>query len=142
MTPTSSDGYRLPSYLPLTISQQDWLQFIKEAINMRSCISIYRNMHTYLEAIDAEAVAKGEGPIDKSVDSDFRSGVYLGMGVVHLVLSFLPGRVIPILELFGYKGDRSAGLAMLAKCGGWTKDSKEPSVSREQEGLRRSLCEY
>lgn len=38
-------------------------------------------------------------------DEDFRSGVYLGMGVVHLILSLLPSRVLPILELFGYKGD-------------------------------------
>jgi len=79
--------------------------------------------------MDAEARARGE-PEDKSVDADFRSGVYLGVGVSHLILSLMPGKVLAIVELFGYKGDRMAGLANLNKCGGWSSDSLEPSVSK------------
>lgn len=90
-------------------------------------------------------------------DEDFRSGVYLGMGVVHLILSLLPSRVLPILELFGYKGDRTTALRLLERPGGWgTLREKlvatghaeemqsggvvEPGISKEDEGLRRSLC--
>lgn len=119
----------------------DWLAFIKEAINMRTCIGMYKSMLQYLEAIDADAVEQGNGPIDTSVDAHFRSGVYLGMGVTHLILSLLPGRIIPILELFGYKGDRKTALDLLGRVGGWQKGQLEPDVSREQEGLRRSLCD-
>ncbi|KIM24629.1 hypothetical protein M408DRAFT_331716 [Serendipita vermifera MAFF 305830] len=178
----------------------DWLQFIKEAINMRSCIGLYRSMFAYLEAIDAEAEAarsetessgtstpyytsgastpnkQAQGSASASVDikaskssksshahselpdEDFRSGVYLGMGVIHLILSLLPGRVLPILELFGYKGDRATALRLLERVGGWgvvkekvaalgktekmhTGDIIEPGVSKENEGLRRPLCD-
>lgn len=108
---------------------------------MRSCIALYKAMYTYLEAIDAEAVAAGKGPHSTEVDDDFRSGVYLGMGVTHLVLSLLPGRIVPILEMFGYKGERKVALELLSKSGGWVKGEKAPRISREKEGLRRSLCD-
>ncbi|KAG8757111.1 hypothetical protein FRC14_002373 [Serendipita sp. 396] len=120
----------------------DWLQFIREAISMRTCVGLFRSMNTFIEGIDAEAVERGEGPEDLALaDKDFRSGVYLGMGVMHLTLSLLPGRVIPILELFGYKGERTTALDLLAKSGGWKKGAAAPGISQEEEGLRRSLCD-
>jgi hypothetical protein len=149
----------------------DWLQFIKEAINMRACISLFKAMYAYIEAVDAESPSTPTEPNlsptslaalsptspslsssqsqsnlhsheDDKVDEDFRSGVLLGMGVTHLVLSLLPGRIVPILELFGYKGDRKTALELLQRAGGWKKGVKDPAVSREGEGLRRSLCTY
>ena len=47
---------------------------------MRSLINIYRQLYKYIEHMDAEAEARGEGPIDENIDNHFRSGVYLGMG--------------------------------------------------------------
>ena len=79
--------------------------------------------------MDAEARARGE-PEDESIDADFRSGVYLGVGSTHLILSLMPGKILTIMELFGYKGDRMTGLAYLNKCGGWSSDSLKPSVSK------------
>ncbi|KZT18713.1 hypothetical protein NEOLEDRAFT_121846 [Neolentinus lepideus HHB14362 ss-1] len=114
----------------------DWLAFIKEALNMRTTINIYRQLGKYLEAVDTEA-----GGHDASIDADFRTGVYLGVGMSNLVLSMMPGRLLTIVELFGYKGDRQTGLEYLMKSGGWTKESPEPSVPTEKEGLRRSICD-
>jgi hypothetical protein len=126
----------------------DWLAFIKEAcvllylpllnnhaytdiprLNMRSTISIYRLLGKFLEVVDAEAQERGEGPEDKSIDAHFRSGVYLGVGMSNLILSLMPTKLLTIVELFGYRGDRRVGLELLAKAGGWTRDSDEPSVS-------------
>jgi hypothetical protein len=106
--------------------------------------------------MDTEARARGE-PEDESIDADFRSGVYLGLGTSHLILSSMPGKILTIVELFGYKGDRMTGLAYLSKCGGWSSDSDEPSVSKgslpsrsrawvltlglESEGIRRSISD-
>lgn len=106
--------------------------------------------------MDAEARARGE-PEDESIDADFRSGVYLGVGMSHLILSLMPGKILAIVELFGYKGDRVTGLAYLNKNGGWSSDSLEPSVSKgsfenqllylgpdpglEREGIRRSISD-
>jgi len=115
----------------------DWLHFIKEALNMRSAMNTYQHMYEFM--VDADANA--EGGHDDSLDAHWRSGVLLGTGVSNLVLSLLPGRVISIAELFGYKGDRKTGLDLLMRAGGWTKDSSEPTVSIAEEGLRRSLCD-
>lgn len=95
---------------------------------MRTIIGIYRQLGKYIEVMDAEAVARGEGPEDKSIDVHFRSGVYLGNGFSHLILSLMPGKLATLVELFGYKGDRQTALEYLNKSGGWTKDSDEPSV--------------
>ncbi|TFK53849.1 hypothetical protein OE88DRAFT_1654178 [Heliocybe sulcata] len=114
----------------------DWLAFIKEALNMRTTINIYRQLGKYLEAVDAAA-----GGYDASIDADFRSGVYLGVGMSHLVLSMMPERLQTIVELFGYKGDRQVGLNYLMRSGGWSTESAEPNVPQETEGVRRSICD-
>src|SRR6266404_9225591 len=129
---------------------------------MRSTMQIYRQLGKYLEQMDAEAEARGEGPEDKSIDVHFRSGVYLGVGMSHIILTLMPTRIATLVELFGYKGDRRLGLALLQKAGGWTRDAPEPicqsrcaanlwrlrprvdksQASRtEDEGVRRSICD-
>jgi len=96
---------------------------------MRTTISIYKSLLKFLETVDAEAEARGDGPEDESIDHHFRSGVYLGNGVLNLTLSLMPGKLQTVAELFGYKGDRQVALKYLSLPGGWTKDSAEPSIS-------------
>ncbi|KAH9976889.1 hypothetical protein BGW80DRAFT_1436138 [Lactifluus volemus] len=123
----------------------DWLAFIKEARPRQTQHAvdhaIFRQLGKYIDQMDAEAQARGEGPEDKSIDVHFRSGVYLGVGMSHIVLSLMPTRLATLVELFGYKGNRHLGLALLQRAGGWTKESSVPSVSQENEGVRRSICD-
>ena len=43
----------------------------------------------------------------------------------------MPGRLLSLIELFGYKGDRKVGLQLLYRAGGWRKGSSEgPGVSK------------
>ncbi|KZT66217.1 hypothetical protein DAEQUDRAFT_675510 [Daedalea quercina L-15889] len=119
----------------------DWLAFIKEALNLRTTINIYRQLGQFIDAADAEAQARGEGPEDTSIDAHFRSGVCLGVGMSNVILSLMPSKVLTIIELFGYKGDRHAGLAYLMKPGGWSKDASQPAVPIEREGIRRPICD-
>ena len=93
-------------------------------------MQVYRQLGKYIEQMDAAAQARGEGPEDKSIDVHFRSGVYLGVGMSHIIISLMPARLASLVELFGYKGNRHLGLALLQKTGGWTKESSEPSVSQ------------
>lgn len=102
---------------------------------MRTAFNIYRQLGKYLEVVDAEAAARGEGPEDKSIDPHFRTGVYMGVGSSNLVLSLMPSRLVTIIELFGYRGDRHYGLEMLYKAGGWSKESAEPSVTHGTPNL-------
>ncbi|KAL0953074.1 hypothetical protein HGRIS_007274 [Hohenbuehelia grisea] len=119
----------------------DWLAFIKEALNMRTIIQIYRRLYDFIAAADAAYAetqqAKAEDP---SIDAHFRSGVYLGMGISNLILSLMPGKLLTLVELFGYKGDRIFGLEVLMRAGGWS-EGPEPSVGIDQEGVRRSICD-
>jgi len=121
----------------------DWLQFIKEALNMRSCVQTYRLLSRYLDVMDAESLAAGTGPQHPDIDNHFRSGVLLGMGATHLLLSLLPSRIGTVMELFGYKGDRREGLETLAKAGGWSSDLSvaDPGISAEDEGVRRPIAD-
>lgn len=106
--------------------------------------------------MDAEARARGESE-DESIDVDFRSGVYVGVGCTHLILSMMPGKILTIVELFGYKGDRIIGLDYLNKSGGWSSDPNQPPIPKgsltvrpcilvlisgsECEGIRRSISD-
>ncbi|KZO92430.1 hypothetical protein CALVIDRAFT_546961 [Calocera viscosa TUFC12733] len=123
------------------VSSGDWLAFIKEALHMRSALNIYKHLDQFIQQMDKEALARGDGPEDEDIDQDFRSGVLLGMGINSLVLSLLPSKVITIVELFGYKSDRQTALRLLAKPGGWSKDSDEPAIDADHEGIRRCVCD-
>lgn len=91
-------------------------------------INIYFQLGKYLDTIDAESEARGDGPQDQTVDKDFRSGVELGVGASNLLLSLMPERLLAVAEIFGYKGNREVGLQLLMKAGGWVKGEKEPRV--------------
>ena len=95
---------------------------------MRTAFNIYRQLWKYLEHVDAEATARGRGPEDKSIDPHFRSGVYLGVGSANIMLSMMPSRLLSLIELFGYKGDRHLGLELLYRAGGWSSGSEEPAI--------------
>ncbi|KAF8867713.1 hypothetical protein CPB84DRAFT_1859129 [Gymnopilus junonius] len=104
----------------------DWLAFIKEALNMRTTISIYRQLGSYLDHMDA--LSSPPGAPNPAVDADFRSGVLLGVGMSNIILSLMPGKLATLVELFGYKGDRGYGLECLMRAGA-------------EEGVRRSICD-
>jgi hypothetical protein len=125
-------------------------------LNFKTIVGIYRELGEFIEAMDEEAKTRGESE-NKSIDVDFRSGVYLGVGCTHLILSMMPGKILTIVELFGYKGDRLVGLEYLNKSGGWSLDPKVPPISKgsfrstpcvlvlildpECEGIRRSISD-
>ncbi|KAF8659477.1 hypothetical protein AX16_001844 [Volvariella volvacea WC 439] len=125
----------------------DWLAFIKEALNMRSTITIYKHLGLYIEHMDSLAAQSqssskdGSPVVDTSIDPHFRSGVYLGLGISNIVMSLMPSRLLTIVELFGYKGDRKLGLDLLMKVGGWDGERDEPRISEEQEGVRRPVAD-
>jgi hypothetical protein len=47
----------------------------------------------------------------------------------HIILSLMPGKLMTLVELFGYHGDRKVGLELLMKAGGWTPEKTEPDIS-------------
>ena len=100
-------------------------------LNMRTTIAIYRQLGQFLDHMDAAyttSLNSSKTLCDPSIDSHFRSGVYLGVGMCNLILSMMPGKLMALVELFGYKGDRKVGLELLMKAGGWVENSDEPEI--------------
>jgi hypothetical protein len=94
------------------------------------------------------------------MDAHFRSGFYLGNGVMHMILSLMPGKPHIVAGLLGYQGDRQVALMFCHCLGvgrkmGWSQ--LFPSVrltfiiyystfvhlyvSSEDEGIRRTICD-
>ncbi|KAG8700934.1 hypothetical protein FRC09_005657 [Ceratobasidium sp. 395] len=130
------------------VSSGDWMSFLREALNIRSVVAIYRTLHNFLEDYDSAKAAGKPSPTSVEIDNEFRSGVYLGMGMSLLVFSMIPSRIVIFAGMLGYKGDRFEALRLLRKAGGWgTKegrpdhDQKDPRVSKHDGGARRALCD-
>jgi Protein of unknown function (DUF3808) len=98
---------------------------------MRTTMGIYRQLGQYLDHMDAAyttSLNSSKPLCDPSIDCHFRSGVYLGVAMCNIVLSMMPGKLMSLAELFGFKGDRKVGLELLMKVGGWVEDSDEPQI--------------
>lgn len=114
----------------------DFFGFVSEALNMRNAYGVYRSLYKYYEWAEEKGLAN-------EMDEDFKSGVYLGNGLMSMILGLLPSKILKVMEVFGYTGDCAWALKTLSKAGGWSFDSsvKKPTVSIEDEGIRRPICE-
>ncbi|KAK4050437.1 hypothetical protein OIV83_003507 [Microbotryomycetes sp. JL201] len=114
----------------------DFVAFLKEAINMRNAYAIYRTLAAYVDVVDKEY-----GGEDPAIDNDFRSGVFLGNGMISLILSLLPSAVLKIMTVFGFTGDREYALQTLMRAGLWKPRNPDPGMDPEKEGIRRPICD-
>lgn len=103
---------------------------------MRNAYSIFRTLNSFVERADVE---NGNVP-DPTIDEDFRSGVYFGNGLISMILSILPSKLLKVMELFGFTGDARFALATLMKGGKWTPGVKEPAMDPAKEGIRRQCA--
>ncbi|CDW97623.1 hypothetical protein [Sporisorium scitamineum] len=122
----------------------DSIGFVKQALGLRSAYFLVRELFKFVEAVDAEAEeaeVSGKRHNVIHLDQDFRSGIYLGNAVCSLVLSLLPKNTLKIMEGFGFVGDRKFSLDLFARAGGWSKTKPLPTISADEEGVRRPLCD-
>ncbi|CBQ71793.1 conserved hypothetical protein [Sporisorium reilianum SRZ2] len=112
----------------------DFFAFVSEALNMRNAYGIYRSLQKYVNWTEE----KGE-----RLDEDFKSGVYLGNGLISMILGLVPGKVLKIMEVFGYKGDTAWAMKTLSKAGQWSADPRQtkPGMPIKEEGVRRQICD-
>ncbi len=121
----------------------DGIAFVKHALGLRSAYFLMRELYKFVEYADGlaeEATISGKrAPI--VLDQDFRSGVYVGNGLSSLILSMLPAKALKMMEGFGFVGDRRFSLDLFSRAGGWSKNKPLPSISADEEGVRRPLCD-
>ncbi|KAG2117585.1 hypothetical protein DEU56DRAFT_761371 [Suillus clintonianus] len=58
----------------------------------------------------------------------------------YLVLSMMPAKLLPLMELFGYKGDRKFGSELLERAGG-VFELLDGAHNVYAEGVRRAICD-
>ena len=71
----------------------------------------YRQLGQYLDHVDGRRhilclFELFKATMHPSIDFHFRSGVYPRVGICNLILNLMPSKLMTIVELFGYKGDR------------------------------------
>ncbi|KAM9717941.1 tetratricopeptide repeat protein 39B isoform 3-T3 [Menidia menidia] len=88
------------------VQDENMISFIKGGIKIRTSYQIYKDCQSLLG-----------GAQDQAEPSDsfrqFEGGVKLGIGSFNLMLSLLPQRVLRLLEVIGFSGNRGFGLAQL-----------------------------
>ena len=75
-------------------------------ISLKMRTTIYRQLSQYLDQMDAASMNSSKPLCDSSIDSHFRSGIYLGVGGWNRI----PGKLMILVELSGYQGDRKIAL--------------------------------
>lgn len=121
----------------------DSLAFVKHAFSLRNAYFSMRELMKFVEYCDGEAeeaqIHNRQAKV--TIDQDFRSGVYFSNGMCSLILSLLPAKALKMMEGLGFTGDRRYSLDLFSRAGGWNKSRPLPSVSADEEGVRRPLCD-
>ncbi|KAI1296833.1 Tetratricopeptide repeat protein 39B [Halotydeus destructor] len=81
--------------------------FVKGAIRIRACFNTYKEcqrIHKHRKNWDTETSRK-----------HFVSGIHLGLGLFEIAISFFPSKMITLLEMAGFSGDRTSGMNELLK---------------------------
>ena len=94
---------------------------IKAAMKLRTC------HNTYLECKDILKNRKNWS--SQEMKDHFESGVLLGLGLFGLGVSYFPSKMIKLLEIAGFNGNRSSGLSQIMKCAQLTHGLRYPVVS-------------
>ncbi|KAL6734509.1 hypothetical protein Aduo_005042 [Ancylostoma duodenale] len=99
----------------LSFFQDDnFASFVRGALRIRSCYQIYR----YCERLMMDdAIWIGR---DYRVREHFEAGVRMGLGTFNLMLSTLPSKVLRLLEIVGFSGDKVIGMRELHRCAAMT----------------------
>ncbi|XP_054710813.1 tetratricopeptide repeat protein 39B-like [Uloborus diversus] len=83
------------------VADNSFVNFIKGGLRIRACYRAYKEALLILENRRWE---------DEEDRRHFESGVRMGLGIFYLVVSHLPTRIIRVLEMIGFCGDKEMGL--------------------------------
>ncbi|XP_066547892.1 tetratricopeptide repeat protein 39A isoform X2 [Amia ocellicauda] len=86
------------------LQDENMISFIKGGIKVRSSYQTYKDLHTILQS---PSYTQGEN------HCHFEGGVKLGVGAFSLTLSMLPTRILRLLEVVGFSGNKEYGLQHL-----------------------------
>ncbi|KAI7902725.1 uncharacterized protein BX663DRAFT_510263 [Cokeromyces recurvatus] len=127
-----AEAYLLKALLSI-LRDESVMSFLRESLNIRSSYSTYIALQRYVE------YTKNNNST-VVLDSDFTSGVALGIGCFSIILSMLPTSVVKVAEFIGFTSNRVEGLQILESVGGWGA-ADDDDTTMDNKGLRRQLCD-
>ncbi|CAJ0583163.1 unnamed protein product, partial [Mesorhabditis spiculigera] len=83
--------------------------FVRGGLKIRSCYQTFKQCHKLLEN---DAVWAGRDP---EIKNQFEAGVRMGIGAFNLMLSVLPSKVLRLLEVVGFSGNKATGMSELIR---------------------------
>uniref|UniRef100_F1L255 Tetratricopeptide repeat protein 39B n=1 Tax=Ascaris suum TaxID=6253 RepID=F1L255_ASCSU len=83
--------------------------FVRGALKIRACYQSYRECERLLKS----KIWAGR---DERIKAQFESGTHLGVGTFNLLLSTLPTKILRLLEVVGFSGDKDIGMCELHEC--------------------------
>lgn len=95
--------------------------YINGAMKIRSCYNTYRECDRILKQ-------RKKWSNDR-MKRHFESGVLLGLGMFDMAISLFPSKLIKLLELAGFSGNRSFGISQLLACERFQDSIWYPTVS-------------
>uniref|UniRef100_A0A1I7ZRX6 Tetratricopeptide repeat protein 39B n=1 Tax=Steinernema glaseri TaxID=37863 RepID=A0A1I7ZRX6_9BILA len=87
-------------------SDESLTSFVRGAFRIRTCYQSYKECQRLLNSQDWENR-------DETVKAQFESGTRMGVGTFNLLLSTLPSRILRLLEVVGFSGDKGVGMMEL-----------------------------
>ncbi|KAG1234450.1 hypothetical protein G6F68_002536 [Rhizopus microsporus] len=134
-----AESYLLKA-LVCIIHDESFVSFLREGLHVRSSYNTYKVLQKFLLYVKEEAAA-GKDVTGFELDDHFTSGVSLGVGLFHIMISLLPASVMKVVEFIGFTSDRAYGLEILENVGGWEEYEDLPPPQEPDEGLRRQFCD-
>ncbi|KAK0395500.1 hypothetical protein QR680_001311 [Steinernema hermaphroditum] len=80
-------------------SDESLTSFVRGAFRIRNCYQSYKECQRLLNCQSWEGK-------DEAVKAQFESGTRMGVGTFNLLLSTLPSRILRLLEVVGFSGDK------------------------------------
>ncbi|KAH7723088.1 Protein C32D5.6 [Aphelenchoides avenae] len=96
--------------------------FIRGAFKIRACYQSFKECMRILSASCWDAR-------DQRVKEQFEAGTRMGVGIFNLMLSALPSKVLRLLEVVGFSGNRSVGMTELMLAAEMQHTLRGPLVS-------------
>ena len=105
----------------IVVNDRSITGLVKAAFKIKTCHSCYKECKSILK--------NRKEWQDPEMKQHFESGVLLGLGLFDMAISVFPSRLIRLLEIAGFSGNRIVGMDQLMACERLTEGIRYPVVS-------------
>ncbi|KAL5250862.1 hypothetical protein ACHWQZ_G016564 [Mnemiopsis leidyi] len=95
--------------------QDSLVSFVKGALKIKTCHSLYKELYTSIAGNEAAKIADSSKGSRKIYTDEVIGGINMGWGAFLLGLSLLPPKILRLLEFVGLQGDKTLGHSLVVE---------------------------